>query len=327
MAGGRGRVVAVVGTGTIGRSWIRVFTRGGYETRAWDPDSEKLHDAATWLKADLKLARKRQDLRKAVAKSQRELLTLCESLEEVVDGVSYVQECGPEDLAVKRGIFCALDQAAGEGTILASSSATIGLEALTNGLSCRPHCIIAHPLNAPHVVPVVEVFADSDTDTAVIRRTFRFLRRVGLIPVAVRHHQPGLIASRLEAALIREAIDLVRTGTADLAAIETVMTDGLGLCWSLQGPVGTVSLKADGGVREHLARYASIYEGIWDDLTTDLRLTPELIDQVAQALDPLPTGVTPEDHRAWRDDLVDRVRRTKAAHPLEGDGFDENEVR
>ncbi len=325
MPGGRGRVVAVVGTGTIGRSWIRVFTRGGYETRAWDPDPEKLQDAATWLKADLKLARKRQGLRKAVAKSQRELLTLCDSLEEVVSGVSYVQECGPEDQGIKREIFSALDTMAGEGTILASSAATIGLDALTGGLRCRPYCIIAHPLNAPHVVPVVEVFADSETDKAVIRRTFRFLRRVGLLPIAVRHYQPGLIASRLEAALVREAIDLVRTGTADLAAIETVMADGLGLCWALQGPVGTVSLKADGGVREHLARYASTYEGIWDDLKTDLRLTPELIDQVAQALDPLPTGVTPEDHRAWRDDLVDRVRRAKAAHPLEGDGFEENE--
>lgn len=310
------RAVAVIGTGTIGRSWIRVFTRGGYPTRTWDPDPEQQERAWTWLKADLKTTRKRQGLRKAVARSQRELVTRCATLEEALDGVAYVQESAPEDLALKQRLFQDLDARSDPGTILATSSSSFGLDQLAGGLGGRHRCIVAHPLNDPHTLPPVEVHWDEHTNPAVVRRTTRFLLQVGQQPLPVRKHRPGLVMERLEAAVIREAIYLLQEEVADVETVEAALHLGLGLNWATQGPLRALALKADGGLHEHLTRYAAVYQRIWSDLGTDVQLTPDLIDRLARQVGPSQAGVEPQEYRAWRDDLVERIQRTKTTHQL-----------
>ena len=305
------RAVAVIGTGTIGRSWIRVFTRGGYPTRVWDPDPDQMERAWAWLKADLKMTRKRQGLRKAVARSQRELVTRCASLEEALDGVAYVQENAPEDLAIKQQLFKDLDAKSDPGTILASSSSTFGLEQLAGQLEGRHRCIIAHPLNDPHTLAPVEVHSDVHTHPAVVRRTNRFLLQVGQQPLPVRKHRPGLVTERLEAALLREAIYIVQEEIADVETVEAALHLGLGLNWATQGPLRSLALKADGGLLEHLTRYASMYQQIWNDLGSDVKLTPEVIDRLARQVGPAHGGLEPLEYRAWRDDLVERIQRAK----------------
>lgn len=311
------RAVAVIGTGTIGRSWIRVFTRGGYPTRVWDPDPEQVQKAWAWLKLDLKLHRKRQGLRKAVARAQRELVTKCETLEEALDGVAYAQENAPEDLATKQQVWATLDAAADPATILASSSGSWPLEQLAGGLAGRHRWIIVHPQNDPHTFPAVEVCADDQTNPAVVRRTMRFLRDVGLHPLRVQTHRTGLVAARLEAALLREAIGLLLEGAADADTIDGVVTQGLGQAWGIQGPLRSLALKADGGLREHLTRYAGELERIWLDADGDVKLTPELIDRIASQVVPPDPGLDHVTWRAWRDDLVERHQNIRANHPAD----------
>ena len=143
----------IVGAGLIGRAWANVFARAGWTVRVWDPDAgqranaarlveESLHELVAYgLVADPGSATKR--------------VSVVATLEEAVESAEYVQECGPEVLEVKRATFRELDRAAPAGAILASSTSAIVASKFTEALSGRARCIVAHPVNPPHLVPVV----------------------------------------------------------------------------------------------------------------------------------------------------------------------------
>lgn len=310
------RVVAVVGTGVIGRSWMRVFARAGLETRVWDPDPARMDQAWEWYKDDLRRLRKELGLRKAETREERRSVLRCATLEEALAGAHYVQESGPENLEQKRDLFQALDAGAAPKAILASSTSALDMGAIAEGLAGAARCVVAHPVNPPHVVPVVEVVGGPATDPGTVRRTLRFLARVGQTPVLLRRYVPGFLLNRMQAALVREAINLVRDGVATVEAVDAVVREGLGLRWAMMGPFGVANTNADGGVREYLTRFGSSFEGLWRDLATDTALSPELIERLATGTDLMYRRAGREAQRQWRDDMVARLRRLKDAHPL-----------
>lgn len=309
-------IVAVVGTGVVGRSWVRVFARAGYETRMWDPDPGQVEQAWQWLKADLRRARQAFGLRKAETREERRNVVRCETLEEALAGARYVQESGPEGLPEKRDLFAALDVAAPPRAILASSAA-LDLGTVAEGLPGAARCVIAHPVNPPHVVPVVEVLGGPETSPDTVRRTVRFLAKVGQTPVLLRRFTPGFLLDRMQAALLREAVNLVRDGVAGVDAVDTVVREGLGLRWALLGPFGVAHTNADGGIREFFQRHGPDLEALWRALATDTALTPELTERLANATELIARRSSREAQRQWRDDMIPRLRRLKAAHPLE----------
>src|SRR5215469_7479882 len=102
--------VAIIGTGVIGRSWIRVFARAGCKTHVYDPDSKQLKQALDWLDRDLKLDVKERLVGAREAKAERGMVIECGSLAEVLDEVVYVQESGPEQMPMKKAIYAELDR-------------------------------------------------------------------------------------------------------------------------------------------------------------------------------------------------------------------------
>ena len=311
------RALAVVGLDEVGRSWVRTFARAGLETSIWDPDPARIDEAWAWLKADLKQARKRQGLRKAVARSQRELVTRCETLDELMAGAIYVQESG-EDRRASRKLFAELDERAGPRTVLATSSPRTDLARLVADLPGRARCIIAHPVHLPHLIPAVEVCPGPDTEAAVVRRTMRLLTRVGQAPIHVRRFIPGLLADRLRAALIREAVAAVEAGVADLPAVEDAVRQGIGLLYVLAGPLGAEHLGDDAGLRTHLEQNHEWYETLWRDPPKAAEFDPDMIDRLCKAMDGMTRGVQLGEQLAWRDEMVERLRRLKLAHPPGG---------
>lgn len=312
----RAQAVAVIGTGVIGRSWIRVFARAGLETRIWDADPAQVEAAWNWVKADLKRARKEHGLRKRVVRAEREMVVRCETLEEALQGVFWVQESGPENLEAKRGMFAELDRLAPPKAVLASSTSTMDMTTIAQGLSGASRCVVAHPVNPPHVVPVVEVLGGAHTDPLVVRRAVRFLERVGQTPVLLRKYVPGFLLNRMQAALVREAVSLVKEGITTPEGVDAVIREGLGLRWALLGPFGVANTNADGGLREYFARYTSSFQMLCGDLTSELKLTPELIESMGKSVDATNRRVPREAQRSWRDDMVVRIRELKALHPV-----------
>ena len=149
--------VAVVGAGVIGRSWIRVFTRAGFPTRVFDPDAGQLARALAWARASAM-----EDVHLGLhsyseARAEESRITRCDTLPEVLDGVVYVQENGPEAVATKQSIYRELDAAAAPGVVLGSSTSANDMTVIARGLAGAARCIVAHPVNPPHVIPLVEV--------------------------------------------------------------------------------------------------------------------------------------------------------------------------
>lgn len=312
------RTVAVVGTGLIGRSWIRVFTRAGFETRVFDPDPEQLARAVDWH-IESTLADIREDLatvREANAECRR--IARCTSLEEALDGATYVQESGPEAIAAKQAIFRELDAAAAPDVVLGSSTSAHDVTVIAGGLPGAARCIVAHPVNPPHVIPLVEVLAGAETRPDVTASTVVLLRQAGMAPVVLDRFAPGFVLNRLQAAVIREAVSLVGTGVASPEVVDTVMRDGLGLRWALMGPFGTGHVNADGGAGSYYRLYGDAYRSIWKDLDPAPDFGDDVIDQIAEGATTMYGDGAVAALSAWRDRMVRRIVELKAEDPAPG---------
>lgn len=308
------KTVAVIGAGVIGRSWIHVFARAGCTVRVFDADPDVTASAMEWFRADLKALRARGAIKRKEAKARWARVTVAESLGAALKGVGYVQESGPEQLEIKNAMYLEMDLAAPAKAILGSSTSAMDLTAITAGVPGAHRCIVAHPVNPPHVVPAVEILGGAATDKKVISRTVKFMTELGQTPVLMRKFVPGFILNRMQAALVREAVDLVRSGVCDVKAVDEAIRDGLGLRWALMGPFGVANTNADGGIRQYFTKYGGAYQGIWDALNPNVHFDEDLIDRLGRETDTM-TNATLEAQRAWRDRLVLGIRDLKAATP------------
>jgi len=307
--------IAVVGTGVIGRSWIRVFARAGCRTHVYDPSPRQLENALTWLEEDLNLDVADGFINAKDAAEQRAKVTAHQDLSEALDGVGYVQESGPEQLDLKKDIFLHLDRTASIQAILGSSTSGLDMTEIAWGLPGAQRCIVTHPVNPPHVIPVVEVLGGKHTDPGVITRTREFLTSIGQKPVSLNSYVSGFLLNRMQAALVREAIQLVERGVADVAAVDTVICEGLGLRWALMGPFGVANTNADGGLREYFTRYREGYIEDMNDLAPTPCLDQEMIERLGRRTDAMFNSASRREIRRWRDRAVRKICSVKQSDP------------
>jgi 3-hydroxyacyl-CoA dehydrogenase len=307
--------VAVIGTGVIGRSWLRVFAAAGWVAHAYDENAMQLERALAWLTDQLARDCEQRFLTPADAQAIRERIRPCTNVAAAVATASYVQENGPELLDVKRAIFADLECIAPAGAILASSTSALDMTEIAQGLRSPSRCIVAHPVNPPHVIPVVEIVPGRETAADTVQRTIAILTAAGQKPVLLRSFVPGFLLNRMQAALLREAIALLKRGVADASAIDAVVRDGLGLRWALLGPFGVASTNADQGIREYLHRFGQSYTQLMNDLSPTPDLDESTIDEITAQTAEMFGNVSLEELRAWRDAMVRRIRRLKEEFP------------
>jgi 3-hydroxyacyl-CoA dehydrogenase len=250
--------VGIIGSGLIGRAWAMIFARAGWQVRLWDP-AEGVAAAAVGLCAtglrDLAEAGLCPDPTGAAMR-----ITAAATLEEAVAEASFVQENGPEALEVKRALFAALDAAAPPGAILASSSSAIRCSLFTETLPGRARCLIGHPVNPPHLIPLVELSGAEWTAPEIITRARAIYAGIGQVPIAVLKEVEGFILNRLQGALLAEAFRLVSEGYVTPQDLDHTVKDGLGLRWSFMGPFETIELNAPGGIPDYCERYTGFYK-------------------------------------------------------------------
>jgi 3-hydroxyacyl-CoA dehydrogenase len=210
----------------------------------------------------------------ADAEAAHSHVTVVDTLKEALDGVAYVQESGPERLDLKIEIFRQLDAAAASETILASSTSAIVASKFTESLAGRSRCLVAHPVNPPHLAPVVELCGAPWTSAETKQRASAIMRGVGQVPVDVRREVDGFVLNRLQAALLTEAFRLVQDGVVSPEDLDRTVADGLGLRWAFMGPFETIELNAPNGIADYCERYVSWFRryqadappaAVWDD--------------------------------------------------------------
>lgn len=256
--------IALIGAGLIGRAWAIVFARAGRQVALYDVDPAVAQAAPGRIAAQLGDLGRAGLLDEPAAAILARIVPTAE-LEAAVAGAVHVQENGPEDLAVKRVLFARLDAAAAPETVLASSSSAIRASAFTETLTVRGRCLVAHPVNPPYLVPLVELAPAPWTAPETVARTRALMSAVGQVPIEVRREIDGFILNRLQGGLVNEALRLAAEGYASIEDIDKCVRDGLGLRWSFMGPFETIDLNAPGGVADYAERYGPFYQQVARD--------------------------------------------------------------
>lgn len=257
------RTVAIIGAGLIGRAWAQVFARAGWDVKITDPHAPTLDAAPRLIREGLNDQASHGLVDDPSGAAAR--ITIVKSLAEAAEGVDLVQENGPETVEAKRAIFAELDRAAPKDAILASSTSAIVASRFTEDLPGRARCLVAHPVNPPHLVPIVELCGAPWTSPEAIARARAIYEAVDQVPVTVHKEVEGFVLNRLQGALLAEAFRLVGDGVVSPQDLDKTISDGLGLRWSFLGPFATIELNAPGGIPDYCARYTGFYKRLADE--------------------------------------------------------------
>ena len=310
--------VGIVGAGLIGRSWANVFARAGWQVQVWDPLAAQRATAQAQIAQSLQELQVHGLVNDAAAAAAR--VTVMATLEEAVADADYVQESGPETLDIKLATFAALDSAAPAHCVLASSTSAIVASKFTEGLAGRARCIVAHPVNPPHLVPVVELCGAPWTSAETKARAREVMTGIGQVPVDVKREIDGFVLNRLQVALLSEAFRLVQDGVISPQDLDHTIADGLGLRWAFMGPFETIELNAPGGIADYCERYVPWFQRYMADLPPPQVWDRERWQAAADAWGPAPAPEAIAEKSRWRNDrLAALVAHKRGGKPWQDD--------
>ncbi|MEE7506101.1 3-hydroxyacyl-CoA dehydrogenase [Methylobacterium mesophilicum] len=255
--------VAIVGAGLIGRAWAMIFARAGWDVRLFDPAAGVAEAAIPACAEGLRTLAANDLCADPAGAAER--IRAAGTLGSALDGVAFVQENGPERLEVKRSLFADLDAAAPREAVIASSSSAIRCSLFTEDLPGRARCLVGHPVNPPHLIPLVEISGAPWTAPEALVRARQVYEQIGQVPITVLKEIEGFILNRLQGALLAEAFRLASEGYVTPQDLDKTVADGLGLRWSFMGPFETIELNAPGGIADYCARYTGFYKTLAAD--------------------------------------------------------------
>jgi 3-hydroxyacyl-CoA dehydrogenase len=309
------RNIAVVGTGVIGASWTAQFLAKGLQVFATDvaPNAEaslKKFVEAAWP------ALQRLGLSPGASQSN---LTFAVSLPEAVAGADLVQENGPERVDFKQKLYGQLDELLPPEVIIASSSSGIPMSQIQPGARSHPErCVIAHPFNPPHLVPLVEIVGGEKTSEDTIRRAAAFYSSIGKKTVRLHKELPGHVANRLQAALAREVYHLVAEGVVSAADVDTALCWGPGLRWGIMGNMMLNHLGGGpGGIEHFFQQFTGPMTNWWKVLGSPV-LTPEVQKKLIDSVHAEVGSRTVEELEAERDEILLGLLELRTKHPDSG---------
>ena len=305
--------VAVVGAGLIGRAWSIVFARAGFDVTLWDKFPQAVPAALDFIAERLPELRNNGLLKEDPAVVLARIHPV-DALADAVRNAEHVQENGPERVPEKLALFAELDQLARPDAVLASSTSGIPASAFTEGLKGRARCLVAHPVNPPYLIPLVEICPAPWTDDATVARTRDLMTRAGQVPATVKKEMDGFALNRLQGALLAEAFRLVADDVISPADLDALVKHGLGLRWSFMGPLETIDLNAPGGLADYCDRYGPLYATMQRQMTPldwDETLVGRL--QAARRAE-LPANMQPV-RQEWRDRRLMALLAHKAGQP------------
>ena len=305
--------VAVIGAGLIGRAWSIVFARAGFNVALWDPYPQQVQAALTFIGERL------PELEEAGLLKEPPQLVLArvrpaDTLAEAVDAAEHVQENGPERVDAKVALFRELDTLARPDAVLASSTSGIPASAFTKDLDGRARCLVAHPVNPPYLVPLVELCPAPWTDSATVARTRVLMSSAGQVPATVNKEMDGFALNRLQGALLAEAFRLLADDVISPTDLDALVKHGLGLRWSFMGPLETIDLNAPGGLKDYCERYGPLYWQMQQQMKP-LEWNASLLDKLhAARRAELPANMQ-GIRQEWRDRRLMALLAHKATQP------------
>jgi 3-hydroxyacyl-CoA dehydrogenase len=295
------RRIAVIGTGVIGASWSALFLARGLQVVATDiaPNAEaqlrKFVESA-WP------ALKRLGLSAGASQAN---LTFTPVLAQALKDVDLVQENGPERLEFKQDLYRQLDELLPPHVIIASSTSTLPMSSIQVGAVLHPErCVVGHPFNPPHLIPLVEIVGGTKTSEETIRRATEFYTSIGKRAVRLHKELQGHVANRLQFAVAREVYYLVAEGVLSAADVDTALSWGPGLRWGVMGNMMLNHLGGGpGGIEHFFQQFTGPMTAGWKDLGSPV-LTPEVQKKLIDGVHAEVGSRSIEELEAQRDEML-----------------------
>jgi 3-hydroxyacyl-CoA dehydrogenase len=272
--------VAIVGTGVIGASWASYYLSRGFSVIATDPAP----NAEAGLRKYVDEAWKILSKTGMSPSASRDRLSFAPSMAQALAKADFVQENGPERPDFKVKLFAEMDDATPPDSIIASSSSGITMDVIQSGCKRPERCVIGHPFNPPHVIPLVEVVGGAKTSPETIEKAMAFYSSIGKKPIRLFKALPGHVANRLQAALYREVLYLIQQGVLSVADADVAVSYGPGPRWGVMGPSLQWHLGGGAGGIKHFMEHIMGPMETWMKALGTPDITPELKQTVADAV-------------------------------------------
>jgi 3-hydroxyacyl-CoA dehydrogenase len=303
--------IAVVGCGLVGGSWSLVFARAGFEVVLWDPSPASVEAALGFAETAAASLAAEDLLNGQTVAAVLARLKPASSLAEAVREADYIQESAPERLEIKQALYRELAPLAPAEAVIASSTSGLPASSFTADIPGRERCLVAHPINPPHLVPLVELVPAPWTAPETVARTEALMRRVGQAPIRLNREIAGFVVNRLQSAVLAEAFRLVEDGVCGAAEVDAAMSEGLGLRWFFMGPFETIDLNAQGGIADYCRKLGPMYYELAKEQADPRPWSEALIGEV-EAQRRRKTDMAGLDARkAWRDRCLAALVKAK----------------
>ncbi len=304
--------IACIGAGTIGRAWAMIFARAGHDVALYDTDLAALDKAMAAIRIGLDDQAKLGLIESAGVVLSR--IRPEPDLGRALVGARHIQENVYEDIELKRRVFAELDRCASADAVIASSVSSIPVSQFMENLTGSRRCIGAHPVNPPHLVPLVEIVMAHSTSEETYARTAALMESIGQVPVRLNREIHGYVLNRLQFAIINEALHLVEQGYVSAIDCDKIVKHGLGRRWAFMGLFETNHLNASSGIREYYTKFGPTIRGMLKELfLTPHAVGPKMVETLAHEIEAETPSVDVPARQAWRDRQLAALGRHLAA--------------
>jgi carnitine 3-dehydrogenase len=274
------RRIAIVGTGVIGASWAAQYLARGFDVIATDPGPNAEANLRKYID-DAWIVLNSIGLSPGASRDRLEFTT---DMKKALAKADFVQENGPERVDFKIKLYADMDAVTPPDSLIASSSSTLTMSVVQSKCEHPERCVIGHPFNPPHVIPLVEVVGGAKTSPAAIEKALAFYKSIGKRAILLRKEVPGHVANRLQSALYREVLYLIEQGVLSVADADDAVSWGPGLRWGVMGPSLQFHLGGGaGGIQHFIDHLLPAMEPLWKVLGTP-GLTPEFKQRLADGV-------------------------------------------
>lgn len=302
---------ACIGAGNVGRAWAVVFARAGHDVALYDADPAQVTASLPLIARTLDQLHVAGQVPGGVAAAMARIHPAA-SLAEAVSGAVHVQESVREDLEIKRAVMAEIAAHAPADCIIASSTSALRGSAFMTHIAEPGRALVAHPVNPPSLIPLVELCSSGATSPETLNQTSAFMTDLGMKPVTLNKEIDGFLLNRLQYTLVAEALHLVGEGYCSAEDIDRVMTDGLALRWLSIGPFATAHLNATAGFEGFVGQLGPMMRQMGRDARTDYDWDQAMVARIhADMAARIPVSSIP-DWQAWRDGRILAARQAQA---------------
>jgi 3-hydroxypropionate dehydrogenase (NADP+) len=300
--------VACVGAGLIGQGWAAIFSSRGLEVMVHDLSQEVLDESMRRIGQHLDFLEAHGLLPKGDAARSMERITPTTHIADAVSQADYVQESVPDSYDIKKPVFKEMDAAAPAHAVLASSASGLLMTEIQKATTRPERCVLVHPILPTYLIPAVEIAGGEQTTRETVEMTREFMAWLGKTPLVLNREVPGYIVNRLQAALLREAIDLVDKGVASPEEVDKAFCRGIGLRDPLVGPFLRMHL-AGNGIEGFIEHFSQSYRYRWETMETWTSIPPSAIEAMVKGTRDMETvrGKSLDEIRAWRDEMLVKI--------------------